>query len=316
MAFFKERELGKLTDLTSKEFVQRWQGIEKKLSSKDTITIANTGLVNSGKSSLFNALLDAFEEERFPVGAIRTTKQGDKESLLDGVDIMDTPGIDATDEDDDVAYRTLMEADLIVATHNIKMGMLNKSEYEWLSHLAKKIEKKEIIRRLIFVCTWIDERQRQEDYQSAIEETKRQVFEAVGVEIPFWEVSAKRYFTAHQKGNEALAQASKIPQFKGFLLERASEARKIVAEQRKKELHALCSETMQILRLDRAKLQVDIDKKRRAIQKQYAPVYQNWKKILENFSYKRKLVEEKLNELKSENTDSSLHGFINKIHEM
>ena len=73
---------------------------------------------------------------------------------------------------------------------------------------------------------------------------------------------------------------------------------------------------MQILRLDRAKLQVDIDKKRRAIQKQYAPVYQNWKKILENFSYKRKLVEEKLNELKSENTDSSLHGFINKIHEM
>ena len=157
MAFFKERELGKLTDLTSKEFVQRWQGIEKKLSSKDTITIANTGLVNSGKSSLFNALLDAFEEERFPVGAIRTTKQGDKESLLDGVDIMDTPGIDATDEDDDVAYRTLMEADLIVATHNIKMGMLNKSEYEWLSHLAKKIEKKEIIRRLIFVCTWYDE---------------------------------------------------------------------------------------------------------------------------------------------------------------
>ena len=59
------------------------------------------------------------------------------------------PGIDATEEDDDVAYQTLMEADLIVATHNIKMGMLNKSEYEWFSHLAEKMQKEEIQQRIL-----------------------------------------------------------------------------------------------------------------------------------------------------------------------
>ena len=69
MNLLTEQELSKLSTKTSRDLAQRWQGMERKLSGKDGVTIANTGLVNSGKSSLFNALLDRNDgTERFPVG--------------------------------------------------------------------------------------------------------------------------------------------------------------------------------------------------------------------------------------------------------
>lgn len=313
---FTEQELGEVGNQIGREFAQRWKGMEKKLATRDTITIANTGLVNSGKSSLFNALLaDTHDTERFPVGAVRTTKHGDRECLSDGVDIVDTPGIDAADEDDNIAFETLMAADLIVATHNIKMGMLNKSEYDWLARLAKGMKKDEIGRRLIFACTWIDERdQDTEAYKSAVEETKRQVFEALGVEVPVWEVSAKRYMTARKKGKKGLEQASKIPSFKAFLLKQASEAGKTVKAQRQEALQELCRETAEKLRAEREAIQCSADAKRRQIHVRYAPAYQNWGGILENFRSKKRVAKGKLEELME--LDGSLYSFFNKIQQM
>lgn len=308
---FTEQELGKLANQTDRELAQRWKGMEKKLAAKNTITIANTGLVNSGKSSLFNALLaDTHDTERFPVGAVRTTKHGDREHLSDGVDIVDTPGIDAADEDDNVAFETLMAADLIVATHNIKMGMLNKSEYDWLARLAQGMKKDEIKQRIIFACTWIDERdQDAEVYQSAVEETKRQVFEALGAEVPVWEVSAKRYMTARKKGKKGLEQASKIPAFKEFLLKRAAKAGKTAAVQRQKAFQELCAETAKKLKEERQTMQRAVDDKRRKIHARYAPAYQSWGSIFGNFRSKKGVVEGKLKELKgSDSSVSSLNS--------
>lgn len=313
---FTEQELGNLTNQIGREFAQRWKGMEKKLATRDTITIANTGLVNSGKSSLFNALLaDTHDTERFPVGAVRTTKHGDRERLSDGVDIVDTPGIDAADEDDNIAFETLMAADLIVATHNIKMGMLNKSEYDWLARLAQGMKKNEIGQRLIFACTWIDERdQDTEAYKSVVEETKRQVFEALGAEVPVWEVSAKRYMTARKKGKKGLEQASKIPSFKAFLLERALETGKTAKAQRQEAFQELCGETAKKLRAERETIQCSADAKRRQIHVRYAPAYQNWGDILENFRSKKRVVKGKLEELMS--LDASLYSFFNMIQQM
>lgn len=295
MAFLNGEELGSLANLAGKELAQRWWGMEKKMSAKeDVVTIANTGLVNSGKSSLFNALLDSFGQGRFPVGAIRTTLQGDRENLGKGVDIIDTPGIDATDADDDAAYSAVMEADLIVAIHNIKTGMLNKSEYGWLEKLACGMGRQEIRERVVFVCTWIDERDRQDGYQEAVNETRRQVFKVLGVEVPFWEVSAKRYFTAHQKGKDSLAQKSKIPQFRDFLLEKAASAQKDAAVQRREAFQLLCTETIGQLSGKRQRIQGDISQAEKRLEHKYAPILQSWDSILANFKSMRDGVNRKL----------------------
>ena len=299
MAWLDEKELDSLAVLTGRKSAQKWRGMGKRMAAGGAaVTIANTGLVNSGKSSLFNALLDSFEQERFPVGAVRTTMQGDRENLCQGVDIVDTPGIDASDDDDDAAYSALMEADLIVAVHNIKTGMLNKSEYEWLKKLAGGMKGQEIGKRVVFVCTWIDERERQDGYQDAVKETKSQVFEALGEEVPFWEVSAKRYFTAHKKGKESLARASKIPQFKEFLLEKAVSAHGTAAQQRQQAFQQLCSETIGQLNSQKQRLQGYINRTEKNLQYKYAPAVRSWESILENFKSMREDINRKLNEFK------------------
>ncbi len=261
MAFLDEKELDSLAVLTGRKSAQKWRGMGKRMAAGGAaVTIANTGLVNSGKSSLFNALLDSFEQERFPVGAVRTTMQGD----------------------------------LIVAVHNIKTGMLNKSEYEWLKKLAGGMKGQEIGKRVVFVCTWIDERERQDGYQDAVKETKSQVFEALGEEVPFWEVSAKRYFTAHKKGKESLARASKIPQFKEFLLEKAVSAHGTAAQQRQQAFQQLCSETIG----QKQRLQGYINRTEKNLQYKYAPAVRSWESILENFKSMREDINRKLNEFK------------------
>ena len=89
--------------LTGSDMVNQWQGLIKKLDYGQKITIANTGLYSSGKSSLFNALLGRVSDDslRFPVGVVPTTKTGDREPLTENIDILDTPGINTVDTKDD-----------------------------------------------------------------------------------------------------------------------------------------------------------------------------------------------------------------------
>ena len=297
MQLLNNAELSVLERYTSRELSQWWQGMERKLAAKDTITIVNTGLVNSGKSSLFNALLDAFETERFPVGAVRTTMHGDRERLNDWVEIIDTPGIDATDEDDETAFHTLMEADLIVVTHNIKTGPLNRSEYEWLRRIANGVAKTDRERRITFICTWIDERDREDGYLGITAEVKRQVTEAMEGEIPFWEVSAKRYSTAHRKGIEAMAAASKIPVLKDFLLQRAAQARTTAGASRREELAELCRQSEAELSARRESLAKQVDAQEEKIRRRYQPAFNTWKGILKHFRSMRNGIEDMLEEL-------------------
>lgn len=318
MQFLQAEELTKLEALTGNELAQRWRGMEKRLSMQNVVTIANTGLVNAGKSSLFNALLDSYETERFPVGAVRTTKFGKRESLAEGIDILDTPGIDATDGDDEEAFSALMESDLIVAVHNIKIGMLNRGEYDWLQRLASRMTREEVERKIIFACTWIDERERQEDYRSAVEETKRQAFEALGSDqVPFWEVSAKRYLLARQKGKEKMLDASKVPEFKAYLLRRAAEARASADDRRQSELTALCRDTREQLGAKRQAAQKTVEQKERAARQRYQPAFDTWKMVLGNFVSSRDKVKEKVKTLADENDSySDMQAFRSRLNSL
>ena len=78
---WNHQELKALEKYTSYDLAQKLRGVLEKQARGDQILIGNTGMVSSGKSSLFNALLGAVEEERFKTGAIPTTKTGDQAQL-------------------------------------------------------------------------------------------------------------------------------------------------------------------------------------------------------------------------------------------
>lgn len=77
---WNHQELKELEKYTSYDLAQKLRGVLEKQARGDQILIGNTGMVSSGKSSLFNALLGAVEEERFKTGAIPTTRRATRRS--------------------------------------------------------------------------------------------------------------------------------------------------------------------------------------------------------------------------------------------
>lgn len=302
--FFNNSDMKLLRKHIGDELTWRWEGMERKQNHTDVVTIANTGLYSSGKSSLFNALLGQIKNERFPVGAIPTTKAGDKEKISEYVEIIDTPGIDATYEDDKVAIDMLMESDIILMTHNIKMGMLNQSEYTWIENIRDHISNNELDKRLVFVCTWIDEVTDEEDRSKVREELKRQLKKILGTDISFWEVSAKRYCVAENKRIEKLKAASNIPQFRDWLLKKADEYRKSADEIRKEEILALCKESRKAIQKKRKDISTKYEQIKKEVDRQFAPRRQSWNLILENFKDMKRTVQNKLKDLKNDEYDA------------
>jgi tRNA U34 5-carboxymethylaminomethyl modifying GTPase MnmE/TrmE len=99
--------------------------------------IVNLGLLNAGKSSLFNAVLQ--QPNRLKTGAARTTASteevtwGETSALL-----LDTPGLDALEVDALHAAQSARLQDLVVFVHSLEQGELEMGELEFLDKLAAK----------------------------------------------------------------------------------------------------------------------------------------------------------------------------------
>lgn len=188
---------------------------------ENIIKITNTGMVSSGKSSLFNVLINnEFENDKkdfFKTGAARTTISANK-FRSSTIEYIDTPGIDVKEEDTEIAYKTIMNSDIIMIVHNIKTGPLHRSEAEWLERIVKNIGDTDIIKkRLIFICSWKDTREKDDDYNDAIVNLKELVFGICGTEIPFFEVSVKKYIAGMEKNINKLINDSQINELKKYL---------------------------------------------------------------------------------------------------
>lgn len=300
MSLLNTKDIKMIGHMLGKDYAAKWEGFIQKNHTKDVVTIANTGLFSSGKSMLFNALLNRTESERFKVGAIPTTKKGDKERLSDRVEILDTPGINANDTDDNEAFHSLMEADIILMIHNIKTGMLDKYEHDWLRRIAGEMDTGEIQKRMVFVCTWIDESGTGEETEKKVNEIKRQLKGLLSIDIDLWEVSSKRYYTAKEKNKPRLEEASKIPQLREYLLKKAEGYSELAQELRKKELIALCERTKKPLQKEKEGIEWKINGKEGVVCEKYEIKRNIWAGILENFKTYRKAVREILKELEKE----------------
>lgn len=314
MAKLTQNDFTILAKYIEPNLLDRWTGIEKKSVSENNITIANTGLFSSGKSQLFNALIDRTEDERFPVGTIPTTKIGDRERFSDRIELIDTPGIDANSEDDEMAFKMLVESDIILVTHNVKTGMLGRAEYEWIRSIASGMPEEERTKRIIFVATWIDAITDEVDYKKTIEEIKRQLFDATGVELIFWEVSSKRYYSAKKKNNDVLEKKSNIPGFRQFLVDYANNYEKESAIE--KEIIIMSDETLSVLSEQAENLKKSITSIEKKHQKKAKERTSLWKSKLDRFKSMRSGVEGKLNKIKNEDNSSSFSSFKSSIMNM
>lgn len=181
------------------------------------IKIVNTGMVSSGKSSLYNVLTENTLTERFPTGAARTTMCADS-FCYRNVLYIDTPGIDVKDIDDEIAFSTIVEADIVVIVHNIKTGPLTRAESEWIKRISASMPNEKVRKkRLLFVCTWKDMREKEEGYETLFREVCNMVFDAVGTIINVCDVSVLKYQAGLKKEKPILCKNSGIPELREII---------------------------------------------------------------------------------------------------
>ncbi len=279
-----QQDLKSIEKYCGEEYAKRCRALIER-QKNDKVRIVNTGMVSSGKSSLYNALIDS-GGEYFPTGAARTTTRADYFDC-GPISYVDTPGIDVRSEDDALAFDTIMEADRILMVHNIRTGPLNRSEAAWLERIARGMEDSGG-GRLVFALSWIDTREKEADYGELVENVKKQVFEIAGAEIPFFEVSVKKYQQGIEKDKEILVRNSGVGALKEYLEASAASYLEMKRDVDQREFAALMGEIRAILcekRDSREKEKKAILKKARDRHKSRKSA---WNVVYDYFSAQRK----------------------------
>lgn len=227
----------------SAEFARLYQELQEARAIDQTLRIAVCGLMNAGKSALLNALTGHLDKEFFETKAVRSTKT--VQTFTQGaITYVDTPGIDANDEDDQHAWRGLATADIILFAHNLGTGTLETVEVEFLKELKRR--RPDIEALLLVVLTHAESASEQrQDRLDAIGAILATVFSAPRTLIP-------TSFTAYRKGvveqKAALIEHSGIKGLHHHL--------EVLVEQAGHELHAV-RDARGKLRLDKLNFILD-----------------------------------------------------------
>lgn len=177
--------------------------------------VAACGLYNAGKSTLLNALTDQVDAAAFATGAARTTTAS-KAVRYGGVDYVDTPGLDATVQDDAEAWRALGDADLLLYVHDPQTGELHEAEVVFLSQLASLADEDGTLSdRLIVVLTHLD------SWEDNMGDTASAVVQQVKARLGFapmvFPVSSVAYCRGRKEGKLKLAEHSGVPALRDHL---------------------------------------------------------------------------------------------------
>ena len=252
------------------------------------VKIVNTGLYSAGKSSLYNVLTGNTKEERFPTGSAPTTACADI-CEYQGMLFVDTPGIEVRDTDDETAFQTIMEADIILIVHNIKRGPLERAEAEWVKRITDGMKDGDMRRRrMIFVCTWKDMREKEAGYGAFLEEVKRQVFDIAGTEIPFFTVSVRKYLAGIERDKPVLCEKSGIPELSDFLESSAAEYAEYKQQDSRATLQTAAEGVLKKLGEARNKRTVAVKKNRDALAQRFHLRRSSWNNVFGYFQERRR----------------------------
>lgn len=210
----------------SAEFARLYQELQEGKTIDRTLRIAVCGLMNAGKSAVLNALTGHLEKEFFETKAVRSTNT--VQTLThEGITFVDTPGIDANDEDDRNAWRGLATADIILFAHNLGTGTLETVEINFLKELKRR--RPDIEDSLLVVLTHAESASEQrQDRLDAISAILSPLFKAPRTLIP-------TSFTTFRKG--VLEQKPALIEHSGINL--LHQHLKVFVERTESELHAV-----------------------------------------------------------------------------
>ena len=152
------------------------------------------GLMNAGKSYLLNMLTQHIQDEYFKTNDFRETAEVKKFETNDFI-FLDTPGLDASDEDNLSAIDGVGKADIVLFVHQLQ-GELEAIEIEFLQDLVKSFGEY-ASDNIIIVLSKVDK-----ETDDKVEAIKQKVLDQCEVYIGFEPQCITVSNTVYKKGAE------------------------------------------------------------------------------------------------------------------
>ena len=235
------------------------QTLRKALDTYET-TVSCVGLYNHGKSTLLNILVKDFDFNTFKVADKRETIRA-KEVKVGDIKYVDTPGLNANEEDDKVVIEAIKKSDINLFVHTITTGELTQAEVDFLQRIHNLWENpREFISRTIFVLTRIDKINNIEDIQRTASKVKQQIKEIFNSNALIIPVSAMDYKIGISDNEDELVKESNIEELILHILQ--------LIESSKEEITATkCKRLLKHIEKLEKKLQEQIKKRQEQINK-------------------------------------------------
>lgn len=201
------------------------------------ITVSAMGLYNSGKSSLLNALTNAFDEPNFSVADAVETKEN-KSIQFENMIFLDTPGLSVDSKDDKNAFLGMDQSDIYLFVHNVSTGELNQTDVDYIKKMVEK-NKIAFLKNFIFVLSRIDEIDKEElmSVKNVIKKQFKTVFDEDINHITFVEISANSYIKGNKENKKLLIESSKIEKLKQILRDKNNALKKHIKDLRLKQIN-------------------------------------------------------------------------------
>ena len=270
--------LGKVFSMSNiQEILDRTQKrIDEIGLMKDKVYIVNAGTTNNGKSSTFNSLLMLEGkcvpgQNAFKVQDVRTTVENQKAEYHNGVYLMDTPGLEAAESDEEIAQKAYQNASLIVFVHAMKKGELHENELKWIQKIESLLTPSYFSKHFCLVLTHREDDLNDEKKElSSIQETITKQLKGYCqlTAIPMFCISNSLFEKGMKDKKEALKKASQVAELKAFIDEKSPAYRTeqrlrihIMVEQAKKEALKELQKERNVAMEKRAHCNLRVDKR-------------------------------------------------------
>lgn len=201
-----------------KLFQEKVAEIEKDVQA---VHIINAGIMNHGKSSVFNSLLD---KEYFAVEDVRTTLEANKVLWEDNVYLVDTPGLKADNADDIEAYAAYRKANMIVFVHTVNVGELHAEELQAINTIKQLFSSDEFFWKHFCLVLTAAESEASDNLNNIKDKVLRDIEKKCGGrDFKTFMVSNIGYWKGRKEEKDKLVELSNIPELRVFLREHIKE---------------------------------------------------------------------------------------------